>query len=391
MNHPVQSTPELLAAMKLNMVNGVGPRMLHLLQMRFGSPAEVLAASKEELLAVQGIGHKLATSILGMKHSTIAEEELQQCAQQNVQLVSRHSDNYPNMLEEIADPPNILYCKGTLLPQDQLAVAIVGSRRCTMYGKQQAEHLAGALARAGVTVVSGLARGIDAAAHIGALKAGGRTIAVLATGIANIYPPEHAQLAEEVAASGAIVTESPLRQKPLPGLFPQRNRIISGLSLGSIVIEASRKSGALHTARHANEQGREVFVLPGRVDSLASQGCHDLIRDGATLIRNVDDVLSELGPLTQPVQRTVTKTNHTGTKTTTETPKQETVITPRELSLSDQEREILNLVTVDQQHMDEILRTATIEHSRVLATLTILEMKRFIRKLPGGYLVRVTY
>ncbi|VAX41998.1 Rossmann fold nucleotide-binding protein Smf possibly involved in DNA uptake [hydrothermal vent metagenome] len=389
MNHSVESTPELLAAMRLNMVNGVGPRMLHLLQMRFGSPADVLAASKEELLSIQGIGHKLANSILATKHSNIAEEELQRCAEFNVQLVLRTSDNYPAMLEEISDPPNILYCKGDLLPQDHLAVAIVGSRRCTMYGKQQAEHFAGALARAGVTVVSGLARGIDAAAHTGALKAGGRTIAVLATGIANIYPPEHDKLAEEVAASGAVVTESPLRQKPLPGLFPQRNRIISGLSLGTIIIEASRKSGALHTARHAMEQGREIFVLPGRVDSLASQGCHDLIRDGAILIRNIDDVLCELGPLTKPVNRPVVKTNHSKTKI--ETTQQETIITPRELTLSDQEREILNLVSLDQKHIDEVLREATIEHSRVLATLTILEMKRLIRKLPGGYLVRVTY
>ena len=390
MNHSATSTPELLAAMRLNMVNGVGPRMLHLLQMRFDSPTGVLAASKEELLDVQGIGHKLANSILEASRSSLAEEELQRCTEFNVQLVSRTDDNYPAMLEEISDPPNILYCKGDLLPQDHLAVAIVGSRRCTMYGKQQAEHLAGALARAGVTVVSGLARGIDAAAHSGALKAGGRTIAVLATGIANIYPPEHDKLAEEVAASGAVVTESRLQQKPLPGLFPQRNRIISGLSLGTIIIEASRKSGALHTARHAMEQGREVFVLPGRVDSLASQGCHDLIRDGATLIRNVDDVLCDLGPLTKPVQRTITKTNHS-VSSTTEPVKQETIITPRELTLSDQEREILNLVTLDQKHIDEVLRSATIEHSRVLATLTILEMKRLIRKLPGGYLIRVTY
>ena len=184
-----------------------------------------------------------------------------------------------------------------------MAVAIVGTRHATRYGLAQAERLAGSLARTGFTVVSGLARGIDAAAHRGALAAGGRTIAVLASGLLEIYPPEHDKLADEVAASGYLVSESPPRMVPLSGAFPQRNRIISGLSLGTIVVEAADRSGALITARHAYEQGREVFAVPGPIDSRMSRGCHALIKDGAKLVESIDDVLAELGPLAENIQR----------------------------------------------------------------------------------------
>jgi DNA processing protein len=276
------------------------------------------------------------------------------------------------MLSEICDPPHVLYCRGEIQSRDRLAIAIVGARRCTVYGRQQAERLADGLARAGVTIVSGLARGIDASAHRGALAAGGRTFAVMATGLAQLYPPEHAGLADEVAASGALLSESRLDQVPVAGLFPQRNRIISGLSLGVIIVEASRKSGALHTARHAMEQGREVFAVPGRIDSLASEGCHDLIRDGATLVRGVDDVLEALGPLVEPV-----KTEGNGA-----------VHDPRELTLNDQERAVLAHVLADPTQVDEIVRGAGLDSSRVLSTLTVLEMKRMIRRLPGGHYVR---
>jgi DNA processing protein len=256
-----------------------------------------------------------------------------------------------------------------------LAVAIVGSRRCTFYGRQQAERLSAALARAGITIVSGLARGIDAAAHRGALEAGGRTIAVLGTGLAKIYPPEHAELAAAIARQGAVLSEVALETAALPGLFPQRNRIIAGLSLGVVVVEASRNSGALHTVRHAMEQGRDVFAVPGRIDSLASEGCHDLIRDGVVLVRHADDILQGLGPLAAPVVA-----GGAGGS----------VHAARELLLDDQERRLLNLVTIDPIHVDLILRDAGIEPSRALATLTVLEMRRLIRRLPGSQFCRVT-
>lgn len=363
---------ELLDALRLNLVSGVGPRLRQLLVNRFGSAAAIFSASPNELRAVQGVGKKLAAAIAEGRDLETAKRELDRCRELNVELLLTSDEGYPASLAEIPDAPAVLYCRGTLEPADQLAVAIVGSRSCTLYGRQQAERLAGGLAKAGVTVVSGLARGIDAAAHRGAIDAGGRTFAVMATGLARVYPPEHADLANEVAASGAILSECPLNQAPVPGLFPQRNRIISGVSMGVVIVEAARRSGALHTARHALEQNRVVFAVPGRIDIPSSEGCHDLLRDGATLVRNVDDVLEDLGPLSAPVAVSTDEEVHV----------------PRELSLSDQQKAILNLITVDPQHIDVILRNAEIEPSRTLSTVTILEMKRLVQRLPGGYLVR---
>ncbi|MEX0703922.1 MAG: DNA-processing protein DprA [Planctomycetales bacterium] len=363
---------ELIDWLRLNLVPGVGPRTLQALLERFATPAGIFAARPEELRQVDGIGPKVAAAIVNSDFHLEARRERERCRDLGVELLLAGSEGYPRLLQEIFDPPGVLYFRGTREPRDDLAIAIVGARRCTHYGRQQAERFAGTLARAGMTVVSGLARGIDAAAHRGALAAGGRTIAVLATGVATIYPPEHVELADEVIASGALVSESPLDQRPMPGLFPQRNRIISGLSAGVIIVEASRKSGALHTARHAMEQGRDVFAIPGSIDSLASEGCHDLIRDGVALVRTPDDVLEALGPLISPVQRAAGEEIHS----------------PRELTLNEQERTVLDLVQLVPRHTDEVLRDTDLEPSRVLATLTILEMKRMVRRLPGGYVVR---
>jgi DNA processing protein len=367
-----QQDVELFDLLRLNLVPGIGPRMQRSLLDRFDTAGAVLSANINELRQAPRIGAKLAQAIAQSDNTDAAQREWDRCEQLGIRLIGRHHDAYPRMLTEIFAPPNVLYCRGNIEPRDELAVGIVGSRRCTHYGRQQAERLAGALARAGMTVISRLARGIDAVAHRAALAAGGRTIAVMASGVKTIYPPEHAELAEQVAQQGAVVSECSLEQQPTPGLFPQRNRIISGMSLGVIIIEASRNSGALHTARHAMEQGREVLAVPGRVDSLASEGCHDLIRDGVGLVRNVDDVLEALGPLIEPLRVDATETVHS----------------PRELTLNDQERAILNLVTIDSQHIDELLRSTAIEASRVLSTLTVLEMKRMVRRLPGGYYVR---
>jgi DNA processing protein len=366
------SDDDILDRLRLNLTTGIGPRLQSLLLERFGSAAGVFRSSYDEKLTVPGLGKKLAQALSNSSLDS-AREERDLCRQHSIQLSVSGSAGYPAGLAEIPDPPPILYCRGHLEPGDNIAVAIVGSRHCTAYGMQQAERFARVLAGAGVTIVSGLARGIDAAAHRGALEARGRTIAVSATGLLQVYPPEHADLAERIAGQGAVVSESPLRRGATTrGIFPQRNRIISGLSLGVLIIEASRKSGALHTARHATEQGREVFALPGRVDSTASQGCLDLLKDGAILARHPDDILDGLGPLIAPVATSDDKIVHT----------------PRELKLNDQERELLNLITIDPQHLDEILVKTSIEASRALATLTILEMKRLIRRLPGGQIIR---
>lgn len=374
MDSPASNDPDadLLAALQLSLVPGLGPRLQAALLVRFLSPTDVFRQPVSALMQVSGIGRQTAERIVSSDYRTRAVQMLQQCRNENVRLLQRGSPDFPGRLKSVDDAPALLYVKGTIEPADNLAVAIVGARRCTHYGRRQAERLAGSMVRAGFTVVSGLARGIDAAAHRGALNAGGRTIAVLATGVKQIYPPEHAELAMEISEHGALVSEFPLDQNPRSGLFPQRNRIISGMSLGVVIVEATRKSGALHTARHAMEQGREVFAVPGPIDSVASEGCHELIREGVTLIRNVDDLLQELGPLESPAKSADSSTVHH----------------PRELTLNDQEKEVLELIGTTPLHIDDVLRTTQLDMGRVLSTITVLEMKRFIRRLPGNMLVR---
>ncbi|MCH2213382.1 MAG: DNA-processing protein DprA [Fuerstiella sp.] len=368
-----QSTqPEsLIAAIMLSRVPGLGPRLTTVLLDRFGSAGAVLQQPREILLQINGLGPAVADRIVQSDRCD-ALQYLKRCSESGVDLYQSCDEQYPALLLEIIDSPALLHCRGSVLAQDQLAIGIVGSRRCTAYGIQNAGRLAGALVRAGFTVVSGLARGIDAAAHRGALAANGRTIAVLATGVESIYPPEHSELALHIADHGALVSECPLDQKPRRGLFPQRNRIISGMCQGVIIVEATRKSGALHTARHAMEQGREVFAVPGPVESLTSEGCHDLIRDGVSLIRNVDDVLDQLGPLATPAKTDAERTVHH----------------PREMVLNPQESEILNAITTTGTPIDDVVRATQLDPSRVLATLTVLEMRRFIQRLPGNMVIR---
>ncbi len=253
-----------------------------------------------------------------------------------------------------------------------MAVAIVGTRHATRYGIAQAERLAASLVRTGFTVVSGLARGIDAAAHRGAMEAGGRTIAVLASGLLNIYPPEHVKLADEVAEAGYLLSESPPRMPPLSGAFPQRNRIISGLTLGTIVIEAAERSGALITARHAYEQGREVFAVPGPIDSRVSRGPHALIKDGAKLVESIDDVLAELGPLAENIQR------EDGTLLTK----------PAELTLNEIEQQVLAAIDGSAITIDDVAKASGLPIHRVLSTISVLEMRRLVRRVSGTQVVR---
>jgi DNA processing protein len=275
-------------------------------------------------------------------------------------------------LREIHDPPALLFVRGHLVPEDALSIAIVGTRHCSHYGRQTAERLAAGLARAGLTVVSGLARGIDAAAHQGALKAGGRTLAVLGSGVLNVYPPEHVNLAEQVAAAGAVISENPPMSEPMTGTFPQRNRVITGISLGVIVVEAGDRSGALISARHAMEQGREVFAVPGRVDSRTSRGCHQLIRDGAKLVETVEDVLDELGPLVEAAPQADGRVIHH----------------PAELQLNDQERLVLEAIDTEPTSIDKVAATSGLPIQRVLATLSVLEMRRLVHRVSGNLVLR---
>lgn len=365
--------PEIRDLMCLALVPGVGPHTSRALLERFGSAGKALDAPLSVLREVPGVGAKLGERISRARREHDAEEELALCRAAGVTVLPRGDADYPPPLGEIPDPPSLLFVQGKIESRDQLAIALVGSRRCTPYGMRVAERLASALARVGLTVVSGLARGIDAAAHRGALKVGGRTIGVMANGLAQIYPPEHEELAHQIATSGAVVSEMPMRQGPLAGLFPQRNRIISGLCLGVVVIEATPRSGSLSTAHHAMEQNREVFAVPGPVDSLSSQGCHRLIRDGARLVETVDDILEELGPLVREVR---TSTQEPGVRH------------PVELTLSEQERSLLGQLDDQPLPVDALIAKTRLSASQVLATLSVLEMRRLVRRLPGQHFVR---
>ncbi len=362
------------AFLRLSMISGVGPLTRRRLLERFGNPEAVFNAAPSELQTVSGVGPKLCRAIVDKRNHLNVEDEIEYCRREKIQILLESDDGFPRQLHELPDPPGVLFVRGCLQPSDALAIAIVGSRHATHYGLQQAERLGGSLARAGYTVVSGLARGIDAAAHRGALAAGGRTIAVLGSGVMNIYPPEHADLATEIAASGAVISEAPPRAVPLAGMFPQRNRIISGLSLGVLVVEASNRSGALITARHAMEQGREVFAIPGLVTSRMSHGCHRLIRDGAKLVETVDDILEELGPLPE-----ATPSRDDG----------RAIHHPAELMLNELEQQVLSAVPTEATILDCVIAASNLPASQVLATISVLEMRRLVRRLSGNQVMRL--
>jgi len=375
------SDESLLAHVRLASVPGVGGLARKRLLARFGTPQAVFAAGPQELADVDRIGARLVQAIQRTAESRIAEETIDLCHRRDVAMLLEGAAGYPRLLAQIDDPPGVLFVRGHLDPCDALAVAVVGARHATAYGRRVAGQLAGALARAGYTVVSGLARGIDQAAHRGAIEAGGRTIAVLGSGVLCVYPPEHTDLAVEVTRHGAVISEAPPLGAPVPGAFPSRNRIVSGLSLGTVVVEAAERSGALITARLAGEQGREVFAVPGPIDSRMSRGCHCLIRDGAKLVESIDDILEELGPLFEPSVAADGREIHA----------------PAELRLDEVERTVLAAVDsrlaaagdgTGSVAVDDLVADGDLAVSRVLAAIGALEMRRLVRRLPGNRLAR---
>jgi DNA processing protein len=295
--------------------------------------------------------------------------ECSEIAKHGVHLRVKGRPDFPACLATIDDAPHLLFVRGKIEPGDEKAVAVVGSRGCTSYGKRMAERIAHDLALAGWTVVSGLARGIDGCAHRGALKAKGRTIAVLAGGLSRIYPPEHAELAMEVAESGALVTESCMAMEPMATLFPARNRIISGLSRAVVIIEAAEKSGALITARLAAEQGREVFAVPGPVDSVASAGTLQLLRKGARLVRHADDILDDLQELPRLVE--------------SETPVQ----SAQPAGLDALQQRVWEALA-ERRQVDDLTVQLELPVAELSRCLMALELKKVVRRLPGNYYKR---
>jgi DNA processing protein len=362
------------AFLALNMIDGVGPVRVRQLLGHFGDAADILCASRAQLERVHGIGPEIATAIAGWEKTVDLKGELQRIQQFGCNIVIQSDANYPELLKQIYDPPIVLYVKGQLLEKDKNSVAIVGSRLTTHYGMETARKLAYQLAYIGVTIVSGGARGIDSAAHQGALNSKGRTIAVLGTGINLIFPAENAELFERIAASGALVTQFPFNRKADKQSFPIRNRLVAGMTLGTVVVEANLTSGALITARMANDNGRQVFAVPGRVDSPRSKGCHELIKNGgAKLCESAEDVLCEFEYLFPSSNRP------------------SALAEPGELpafSLSANETNLYALIGEDEISIDELIRRSGLTPSAVAVTLLGLEMKRLIRQLPGKIFVR---
>jgi DNA processing protein len=356
-------TPELRDLLALNLVPGLGPRLTSALLERFGSAGAILRASPEQLATVPHIGTKLAGDMCRAMGDLDLTAEMDLIARHQVRLLALGTADYPGSLADIPDPPHLLYMRGALLPRDANAVALVGSRQCTAYGRRCAERLAASLVHAGFTVVSGLARGIDGAAHRGALQAGGRTIAVLAGGLAKIYPPEHADMAQQVESAGALLSEASMAMEPLAGMFPARNRLISGLCRGVVIVEAAERSGALITARHAAEQGRTVFAVPGPIDGPASAGAHKLLRDGATLVRGVEDIVEELDGVSSAVSPAAA---------------------PAPPDLDATQQRIWDFLREQPRHIDDMSRQLGLAIAELTRTLMLLEMKKVVRRLPGN-------
>jgi DNA processing protein len=356
------------ALIALNMIDHVGPVRLRQLLEHFGEPQAILRASKSQLHQVRGIGEEVAEAIGNWDRSIDLSAELKRIEEFGCTIVTQQDDIYPEHLRQIYDPPIVLYVKGQLTSRDKNSVALVGSRLTTPYGLEVARKLAYQLAYLGVTVVSGGARGIDTAAHQGALSGKGRTIAVLGTGINIVFPPENAELFERIASSGAVMTQFPFNRTADKQSFPIRNRIVAGMTLGTAVVEANLTSGALITANMAIENGRQVFAVPGRIDSPRSKGCHELIKKGAKLCESAEDILSEFEYLFPRSNRS---------EGPGDSPKLPAA------TLSENEQSVFDALTDDESSIDELIRRSGLPASTVTVALLGLEMKRLIRQLPG--------
>lgn len=357
----------------LNMIEHVGPVRVRQLLEHFGDAPAILSASRQRLLQVRGIGEETADAIASWEKTIDLGGELKRIADFGCHVLIQSDEEYPELLRQIYDPPVVLYVKGRLTARDKNAVAMVGSRMTTHYGIEVARKLAYQLAYVGVTVVSGGARGIDTAAHQGALSAKGRTVAVLGTGINLVFPSENAELFERISGSGAVITQFPFNRTADKQSFPIRNRIVAGMTLGTVVVEANLTSGALITANMAVEQGRQIFAVPGRIDSPRSKGCHELIKKGAKLCEGAEDILSEFEYLF-PAGNRPPSPAETGTLPA--------------IALSENEQKVYDVLTNEEFSIDEIIRKSGLPSSAVSVALLALEMKRLIRQLPGKMFVK---
>ena len=366
--------PTILDDILLSMVEGIGARTYQRLLETFGNATAILNAAQSDLNGFEFLKPDTLGQLTTARNRLDPTHIVELCEKDQIDILSLSDERYPKPLRTIPDPPPILYVKGTLLPSDSFSIAVIGTRRCTRYGERQTERLTTALVQNGFTIISGLARGIDGIAHRSALTSGGRTIAVLGSGLHQIYPPEHKPLAEKIVESGGcVLSEYPPLHPSAKWTFPQRNRIVSGLSLGVLVIEAPQRSGAMISARLAGEQGRDIFAVPGSIESSASGGCLQLIRDGAYITESADDILNVLGPMRQSVLLPGLKMP---------------VRHPNEVSLNDVEYRVLQYVSTAETSLDTIVTASDLESHQVLAALAVLEQKRIIRQLSPITFVR---
>jgi len=373
------NTEDLRCWLALRFVDGVGNIGFKNLIDAFGSPENVFKASTDTLKVIPGIGKKTALKIKKFNDWQRVDKEYELADKSNVSLITANSPLFPKNLLNIYDFPPLLYVKGTLRKND-INIAVVGSRMASTYGKFSTERFCRELALQGITIVSGMARGIDSAAHRGALTGKGKTIAVLGCGIDVVYPPENRKLFEEISENGAVITEFPFTTLPDGPNFPARNRIISGISLGVVVVEAGEKSGSLITARLALEQGREVFAVPGSIDSPGSRGTHKLIREGAKLIENIHDILEEILP---QVDKAGTSGQGPGVRNQSSKLKAESKKGGSSSNLNDAQSAVLKLISKKPMGVDTIISGTGFKASDVLNTLLTLELKGYIEQLPG--------
>jgi DNA processing protein len=362
--------PDVRDLLALHLADGLGPQRITALVEHFGSAGRALRASQQELLQVPGIGPQLSACLPSALRSIDVTAEEERIRAAGVDVLVWGQPGYPSSLADIPAAPRLLFVRGSILPADARAVALVGTRHPTAYGKKVAKSLSEALARAGVVVVSGLARGIDGIAHRGALDAGGRTLAVLAGGLSSVYPPEHRGLADEIIARGALVTESTMDQESLKGLFPARNRIIAGLSRVVVIVQAPAKSGALITAVHAADQGRTVMAVPGPIDDERYAGCNALLREGAVLCRSADDILEELDGVSTVASRAKAAAA------------QPPAGPPG--GLDETQSGIWEMLGEGSRSIDELAQSLSLTVPALAGVLLLLEMKKVVRRLPGN-------
>ena len=358
--------------LRLNMISGIGTITYRTLIEHFGSAKTILNSTKSELESIPGIGPKIAEKIVTGSKELDVDKEIRLAEKNDVEIVPISSEKYPLNLNAIYDPPLVLYIKGTIEKKDTIALAIVGSRRCSYYGQSQAVKFSRQLAQIGLCIVSGMARGIDTNAHLGAINGKGRTIAVLGCGLSTVYPQENRELMERIVTHGAVISELPMNTPPHSRNFPPRNRIISGLSLGVLVIESTLMSGSLITARWALEQGKEVFALPGNIDSNYSRGTNRLIKEGAKLVEEINDIIEELGPLAETFHISDNKK----------------IEDMRSLALNAQENKIFSLLSSTPKNIDEITLESGIPVSNVTSILLILEVRKLVKQLSGNRFVK---